>query len=193
MRSQALLIAIIAIATLVYPFIVFTSIERIGPTTLSLVLFFLLLIRVIARRRFNDPEQYVQLILVGSLCLMAAWQKSEVLLRFYPVAMNLAFSSFFLYSLTKEITLIEKFSQYFVKEPEPHQKLYMRGLTKAWALLLLFNAAAAAYTACCSSLEVWTLYNGVISYLIFGVFSLAELVNRYFYKKRYQSRLASDN
>ena len=94
MRSQALLIAIIAIATLVYPFIVFTSIERIGPTTLSLVLFFLLLIRVIARRRFNDPEQYVQLILVGSLCLMAAWQKSEVLLRFYPVAMNLAFSSF---------------------------------------------------------------------------------------------------
>ncbi len=191
MRSKAILVAVIVIATFIYPFIVFTSIERIGPASLSLVLFCLLVVRVIIRGRFKDPEQYIQLTLVGSLCLMAAWYQSEVLLRFYPVAMNLAFSSFFFYSLTKEATLIEKFSQYFVKNPESHQKLYMRGLTKAWALLLLFNAVVASYTACCSSLEVWTLYNGVFSYGLFGLFSLAELVNRYFYKKRHHARLAT--
>jgi len=143
-RPQILLIAAIVIATFIYPFIVFTSIEKIGPASLSI--------------------QYLQLALVGSLCLIAAWQQSEFLLRFYPVAMNLVFSAFFFLSLRKEITLIEKFSQYFVKNPEPHQRKYMRGLTKAWGLLLLLNACLASYTACCSSLEVWTLYNGVISY-----------------------------
>jgi len=109
MRSQGILIIAIAVATLVYPFIVFTSIERIGPASLSMVLFCLLVARVVVRRRFKDPEQYVQLMLVGSLCLMAAWRESEILLRFYPVAMNFAFSLFFFYSLTKELTLIEKF------------------------------------------------------------------------------------
>ena len=191
-RPQILLIAAIVIATFVYPFIVFTSIEKIGPASLSIILLCLLVARVVIRGKFNEPEQYLQLALVGSLCLIAAWQQSEFLLRFYPVAMNLVFSAFFFLSLRKEITLIEKFSQYFVKNPEPHQRKYMRGLTKAWGLLLLLNACLAAYTACCSSLEVWTLYNGVISYILFGLFSLAELVNRHFYKKRHLARLATD-
>ena len=191
-RSQALLIAIIAIVTLVYPFIVFTSIERIGPASLSMVLFCLLVARVIIRGQLKEPEQYLQLVLVGSLCLIAAWRQSELLLRFYPVMMNLVFSIFFFLSLHKEVTLIEKFSQYFVKDPEPHQRRYMRGLTKAWAWLLLVNAFIATYTACCSSLQIWTFYNGIISYLLFGLFSLSELINRYFYKKRHLARIAAN-
>lgn len=192
MRPQTILIAAIVVATFVYPFIVFTSIDRIGPASLSLVLFCLLVGRVVLRGKFKEAEQYVQLILVGSLCLMAAWNSSETILRFYPVAMNLAFSLFFFYSLTKDVTLIEKFSQHFVKAPEAHQRQYMRGLTKAWAILLLINAGVATYTACCTSLKIWTLYNGVISYVLFGVFSLVELINRYFYKKRHLARLAAD-
>jgi len=191
-RSQAFLVAVILIVTLVYPFIVFTSIERIGPASLSIVLFCLLVARVIVRGRFKEPEQYIQLALVGSLCLIAAWQESEFLLRFYPVAMNLVFSVFFFLSLRKDVTLIEKFSQYFVTNPEQHQRRYMRGLTKAWGVLLLFNAFIAGYTACCMSLEIWTLYNGVASYLLFGLFSLAELINRYFYKKRHLARLSTN-
>jgi uncharacterized membrane protein len=67
----------------------------------------------------------------------------------------------------------------------------MRGLTKLWALLLLLNAAVAAYTACCLSLAEWTIYNGVIAYLVFGAFTLGELINRHFYKKRFQRRQQS--
>jgi len=191
-RPLPVLFALIAIATIVYPFIVFTSIEYLGASTLSLILFVLLVGRVLIRQQFRQPEQYIQLALVGSLCLFAAWQKSETLLRFYPVAMNFAFSLFFFLSLRQETTLIERFSQAFVKNPEPHQRAYMRGLTKVWAFILLINAGAAAYTACCTSLDIWTLYNGVISYVFFGLFSLAELINRYFYKKRHLARLANN-
>lgn len=188
MRTQALLIAVIAIATAVYPLIVYTGINQLGPSILSLVLFSLMLARVILRGEYHQPEQYVQLFLVGSLCLFAAWQKSEMILRYYPVAMSLGFAGFFAVSLRAETTLVERFASVFVKDIEDHQRQYMRGLTVCWSVLLLLNAGVAAYTACCLSLSQWTLYNGAIAYIVFGLFSLGELVNRYFYKKRYARR-----
>ncbi len=188
MRFPSLLFALIAIAMLVYPFIVYTSLNQIGPATLSLVLFFLLLTRVILRGEFDKPEQYAQLGLVGSLCLLAAWRDSEIILRYYPVAMSLSFSLFFAISLRADMTLVERFARMFTKDIEQHQRDYMRGFTVLWALLLLANAAVAAYTACCLSLAQWTIYNGVIAYLVFGVFTLGELINRHFYKKRYAAR-----
>lgn len=187
-RFPTLLFAIIGVATFAYPFIVYTSINQIGPAALSLVLFCLLFARVVLRGEFDKPEQYAQLILVGSLCLLAAWRDSEIILRYYPVAMSLAFSLFFAISLKAETTLIERFARMFIDEIEQHQRDYMRGLTKIWSLLLLCNSMIAAYTACCLSLAHWTLYNGLIAYMVFGVFTLGELINRHFYKKRYARR-----
>ena len=188
MRPQVILFVVIAVATAGYPFIVYTGLQEFGPTVLSLVLFGLLLGRVILRGDYHQPEQYAQLALVGSLCLLAAWQKSETLLRYYPVAMSLGFAGFFAISLRSETTLVERFARVFVKDIEEHQRQYMRGLTVLWALLLLVNALVAAYTACCLSLAQWTFYNGVIAYVVFGLFTLGELVNRHFYKKRYERR-----
>lgn len=188
MRPQAILFGAVAIATAVYPLIVYNGIQQLGPSVLSLILFFLLLGRVVLRGEYHQPEQYVQLVLVGGLCLFAAWQKSELVLRFYPVAMSLGFACFFAISLRAETTLIERFASVFVKDIEEHQRQYMRGLTVLWALLLLLNAVVAAYTACCLSLSMWTLYNGAIAYIVFGLFTLCELINRHFYKKRYERR-----
>ncbi|GAA6137006.1 membrane protein [Arenicella sp. 4NH20-0111] len=194
MRFPTFLFVIIGIATFVYPFIVYSSIHQIGPATLSIVLFLLLLARVVLRGEFDKPEQYAQLLLVGSLCLLAAWQDSEAILRYYPVAMSLGFSLFFTISLWAETTLIERFAQLFIRDDiEQHQRDYMRGLTKLWALLLLCNSLIAAYTACCLSLAQWTLYNGAIAYMVFGVFTLGELINRHFYKKRYALRIQSES
>ncbi|GHA14572.1 membrane protein [Arenicella chitinivorans] len=185
MRFKLALFAAIAIATAVYPFVVYTGLNAFGPASLSLVLFALLLGRVVLRGQYRMPEQYAQLALVGSLCLLAAWRDSETILRYYPVAMSLGFSIFFAISLCAETSLVERFASLRVTRIEPHQKRYMRELTKAWSLLLLVNAGVAAYTACCLSLAQWTLYNGAIAYIIFGLFALAELVFRHFYKKRY--------
>lgn len=188
MRYPAIAIAIVGIATVVYPFIVYTSLNQVGPATLSIVLFCLLLARVVLRGEYDKPEQYAQLGLVGSLCLLAAWRDSELILRYYPVAMSLAFSLFFAISLWGEMTLVERFARVFTDDIEQHQRDYMRGFTILWSLLLLVNSAISAYTACCLSLAHWTLYNGFIAYLIFIVFSLGELLNRHFYKKRYAKR-----
>lgn len=188
MRPQTILFAAVAIATVAYPLIVYNGIQQLGPSVLSIILFCLLLGRVVLRGEYHQPEQYVQLVLVGGLCLFAAWQQSEFALRLYPVAMSLGFACFFAISLRAETTLIERFASVLVKDIEEHQRQYMRGLTLLWAILLLVNAMVAAYTACCLSLSQWTLYNGAIAYIVFGVFTLCELINRHFYKKRYERR-----
>lgn len=188
MQFPRIIIALVGIATIAYPFIVYTSLNTIGPASLSVVLFCLLLARVILRGEFDKPEQYAQLGLVGTLCLLAAWRDSELILRYYPVAMSLGFSLFFAISLWADETLIERFARMFVSNIEQHQRDYMRVLTILWALLLLANAAVAAYTACCLSLAQWTLYNGAIAYAVFALFTAGELINRYFYKKRYARR-----
>lgn len=176
----------IAAATAVYPFIIYSNLQAWGPATLALGLFVLLLARVLVRGSFRQPEQYLQLILVGCLCMLAAVLQSEDLLRYYPVVMSLAFAAFFASSLAAQTSLIERFaSMRGQSEFAPHQRSYMRRLTIVWALLLAVNATIAAYTACCMSLKSWTLYNGLISYLILGIFSLAELIVRFYYKKKH--------
>lgn len=176
---------LLAALTVLYPFIVYTSLDAWGPDTLAMGLLVILTLRVLLRRDFKQPEQYLQLLLVGGLCVLAAWLQSEYLLRYYPVAMSLAFSCFFAVSLRSDTSMIERFANWSGdQEFETHQRNYMRQLTKVWALVLLLNALVAAYTACCMSLASWTAYNGFIAYIVLGILGFGELVYRHFYRKR---------
>lgn len=186
MRPKTILIGAIAVATAVYPFIVYFGLDRFGTAALALILFAALLVRLLLLGKHERRAQFVQLLLVGSLCLLAAWFQSETLLRYYPVLMNFGFAAFFWFSLSSDQSLIERFARVFIQDISAHAKRYMRGLTKVWALLLLLNSVIALYTACCLSIKQWALYNGAIAYIVFGVFTLFELVYRHYYKKRHQ-------
>lgn len=189
MRIKGAVLALIVAVTAAYPFIVYASLQRFGPSLLSLALLLLLIGRVLLRGDFRQPEQRLQLIIVGSLCVLAAVFTSPTLLKYYPVAMSLCFATFFLTSLYGERTLVERFARIFTQEFEAHQLWYMRRLTVAWALLLLANAGVAAYTACCMGLASWTLYNGALAYAVLIGFMLLELLFRQFYKRRHAARL----
>ena len=188
LRLKAALLALIAIATLVYPFVVYSSLKLFGPAPLSLVLLALLVARVVLRGDFRQPEQRVQFLLVGALCLLAALFQSEVLLKYYPAVMSLCFSVFFLGSLWGEQTLVERFARIFTQDFEPFQLRYMRRLSVVWSAALFANAAFAGYTACCTSLATWTLYNGAIAYALLIGFMLLELAYRQYYKARHQKQ-----
>ncbi len=187
MNPKSILFAVIAVITVAYPFVVYFSLNRFGVAPLALVLFLIMLVRVIVRGEFKQPEQYAQLILVGGLCVVAAWFNSEALLRYYPVMMNLAFAGFFAISLSTDRPLIERFASMAVKEIPEEGRSYMRTLTKIWALILLVNAGIAFYTACCLSLKAWTLYNGLLAYLFLGGFMLLEYAYRRVYIKRHEA------
>jgi uncharacterized membrane protein len=187
MRHKIIFATAIAAATIAYPFAVYFGIQYLAVSTLSLVLFSLLLLRLLTLGNYKQLPQLIPVVLVGVLCLSAAWFNSEILLRYYPVLMNLLFSIFFALSLFSKQSLIERFVSPFKKDISVHAKRYMRGLTKAWALLLLINAGVALYTACCLSISQWALYNGAIVYLGFAVFTLFEFAYRQYYKSKYDN------
>lgn len=188
MNIKKIIFALIAVVTVAYPFIVYFSLNKFGPSLLSLILFLLLLARVIIRGEYKRPEQYAQLLLVGGLCVIAAWFDSEELLRYYPVMMNLAFASFFAISLTTETSLVERFAEMFMDEVPAEGRPYMRKLSIVWAVILTINAVIAFYTACCLSLKSWTLYNGFLAYIFLGGFMLLEYGYRQIHIKKQQGK-----
>ncbi len=185
MKSKNLVFILIALVTALYPFVVYFGISHFGPTSLALVLFSVLVVRTLFVGDQMKTAQTIQLVLVGGLCFLAIWMQSETLLLYYPVLMNMCVAGFFGFSLTTDTPLIERFARVFKDEISYRGKRYMRELTKVWAVILLLNAGVAFYTANYLTVKQWALYNGAIAYVFFAVFTLFELVNRYFYRKRH--------
>jgi uncharacterized membrane protein len=57
---------------------------------------------------------------------------------------------------------------------------YLRKVTLVWLGFFVANAAISAATAMSGSLELWTLYNGLISYLIMAGLFAGEWIVRGF-------------
>jgi uncharacterized membrane protein len=64
-----------------------------------------------------------------------------------------------------------------------HVPLYLYRLTALWAVFFALNGMTAVWTITVS-MEVWTLYNGLISYFIVGALIGGELLFRNYYRKR---------
>lgn len=177
---------VIGAVTVVYPFFVYYGLNEYGPSVFAIILFGLMVIRVIIKGSYQEPSQWLQLVVIGAFCCMVIFQNSDTLLRFYPVVMSLGFSLLFAVSLASKTTLVERFAK-MAGQDYPQQALsYMRGLTKVWAVLLFVNAIISAYTALYSSLKVWTLYNGFLAYFLLGGFVLFEYIFRCYYRRRFE-------
>ncbi len=185
MSQRAVLFSLVAVVAAAYPFLVYFGLSQYGVRSLALFLLVILSLRVLLWQQFNKKEKIVLMMLIFILCGLSAWFKSETILRYYPVLMNLSFGSVFLLSLRTEKPLIERLIALVMKDLPERAIRYLRGLTLAWGIVLITNGLISFYTACCLSLQQWTIYNGAIAYAVFGTFALAELVYRHFYKKRY--------
>ncbi|MBL4851596.1 MAG: hypothetical protein JKY90_04860 [Gammaproteobacteria bacterium] len=175
--------AVLLVITLTYPFVVYWGLNNYGPAVLAAVLFLLLLLRFLFFRR-QGWGQGALLIFFAIFCAVVIGFDSENLLRYYPVLMSLAVAVVFVLSLTSEMTVIERFARLSGQPPPNYAKTYLRNLTKIWSGLLVLNAFVAGYSACCMSLQSWTLYNGILSYVFFALFMVLELIYRQFYKRK---------
>ena len=74
--------------------------------------------------------------------------------------------------------MIERFAR--IQEPDLDHEgvIYTRKVTIAWCLFFLSNGLIALYTVFYSSIEIWTLYNGFVSYILMGLFFAVEYLIR---------------
>jgi len=106
-------------------------------------------------------------------------------LKLYPVMMSVLMFGVFTMSLITPPTVIETFARlhYKGKILPPHVVPYTRNVTKIWCGFFVLNACIALYTVS-QPIEIWTLYNGLISYLLMGFLFIGELLFRVLIMKK---------
>jgi uncharacterized membrane protein len=106
-------------------------------------------------------------------------------LKFYPVFVNAALLSAFIYSLIVPPSMVERFAR--LREPElPVSAMYYtRRVTQIWCVFFAINGTIALITALWASAALWTLYNGFIAYLLMGLLFTGEYLVRWRFRLRH--------
>lgn len=117
-------------------------------------------------------------VAASSLVLIGVLGNPELGMRAYPVAINAVMLTIFALSLWHGPPIIERLAR--LREPDlPEAGVrYTRRVTYAWCLFFGVNGSLAAWTAGYADLALWSLYNGVISYILIASMFLGEWLCR---------------
>lgn len=166
--------------TLIYPLAVWLGQGQIEPRFLA----GLLVLAGLTRVHMLKISQAGRWWLGGTLLLfiLAVWSNVLLPLKLYPVLVNAALLSAFAYSLISPPSMIERFVR--IREPNlPMRAInYTRRVTQVWCVFFAANGTIALMTALWASPAIWTLYNGLIAYLIMGFLFAGEYVVRWHFK-----------
>lgn len=192
-----LVILLISLLLIAYPFIVYISIESFSPRILGLLLLILVSSRFFLAKLKLDKNSLKSLLpLTVVSVLLALWiifSNDPLIVKLNPVVVNVALLGLFLYSLFKPPSMIERFARLSEPELPEHAITYTRRVTMVWCLLFTFNGLMGLYTAIWSSFKFWALYNGLIAYLLVGLLFAVEFVIRQFVKSKFQKLESVDD
>lgn len=119
------------------------------------------------------------------LALVSYIFNSSEYLLYYPVAVNIVMLIFFATSLLMGMPVIEQLAR--LQEPSlpPKGVNYTRTVTKVWCVFFVLNGGIALTTVLIGDVNLWTLWNGLLSYLCMGLLFAGEwLVREFVVKKR---------
>ena len=168
---------IIGSLTLLYPFVVYFGTKYLEPWKIAGLLVILLGIRLMASaavKHWSSP-----LLLVGVLYFgFAIWSDELLTLRFYPVIANAAVLLLFSWTLYSPPSLVERIARMQHPDLPPEGVVYTRRVTQIWCVFFIINGSLALVTALWGSFEIWSLYNGLIAYLLMGILFAGEYMVR---------------
>ncbi|NOH78744.1 DNA gyrase subunit B [Vibrio sp. RE86] len=183
---RQLLTVLSAVVLLAYPFAIFFGIERYGLSLVGVLLILALGVRLLSvqRTQLKELKYVAQVSAITGITLVSLGVlfKQHGWLTFYPVIVNVCMFAVFAASFKQPQTIIERLAR--LQEPNLPQSgvLYTRKVTAIWCVFFVLNGSFALYT-CFHSLELWTLYNGLISYLLAGCLFAGEWIVRQFVRK----------
>jgi uncharacterized membrane protein len=187
-----LLATVSALLLLGYPFAVYFGLENLGIEGIAVALIGLFVIRIVLGTKAKLKElKYLTWMTGGvgiTLLSLGTLLDHQGLLTFYPVVVNLCLLSVFAISLTQKQSLIERLAK--LQDPFLNAKAirYTRNVTKIWCLFFIVNGTISLST-CFMPIEIWALYNGLVSYLAIGLLFSIEFIVR----KRIQGQATSSS
>lgn len=192
------LLALLSLALLAYPFLVYVLLQRVQAAVIGSLLFALVLARYIlikrtemlqgsaraseapaVRQKSPALKALLPLTVVGVASGVSMLLSNHPLaVRLNPVWISLTMLAIFGWSLYSPPSMIERFARLAQPNLPAHAIGYTRQITKVWCGFFVVNAAIALWTALWAPLQVWTLYNGLISYLLMGLLFGVEFLVR---------------
>ena len=176
---------------LAYPFVVWWGLHQGELIWLCLALGLLFALRLLPQPvRWREMAVLSRLLAgVGLLlcCLCLLCRRADLLL-YYPVLVSGSLLALFGWSLWQPMTLVERIAR--LQEPDlpPAAIRYTRQVTRIWCGFFIFNGIIASATIWHGDLALWSLYNGLLSYLLMGTLMAGEWLVR----QRVRARIAQD-
>ena len=173
-----------------YPFLVFVGLYWLEPRWVALLLGGSFLLRALLRWHRPSADELRQLLAPGLLVasvlgLTLALNEARFLL-FVPSLVNAALLVAFARTLRFGPPLVETFARMREEELSDAQIRYCRSVTSVWCVFFAANAGFCLWLALASELWLWTLYTGLLSYLLVGLLFGAEFVVRSWRFGRYR-------
>jgi uncharacterized membrane protein len=169
----------VAAAGLAYPFLVYFGLRVVPPAVIAGGLVGILGVRLALDHGNDERRRFAPLLFGAALGTLILVVLSPVAgLKSYPILVSLAFAGLFAYSLWRPPTVIERIARIRQADLTPAAQPYLRNVTRVWLGYFLANAAISAATAMSGDLELWMLYNGLISYILMGVLFAVEFMVR---------------
>jgi uncharacterized membrane protein len=156
---------VLIVGSVLYPGFVYFGLGHVAPGAILAVALALGGVRLVMARGRGAVLGFVILaVALGGLLLV----RPMLAVQAYPVLVSLGFAAAFAWSLAFPPTVIERLAR--LREPDlpADGAAYTRRLTGVWVVFLLGNAAVTAGLALWGSLAAWTLWTGLISYLLMG-------------------------
>lgn len=151
-----------------YPLLVYLGLHVLVPWQLSTALMLVLVLRFLLYPRHQKTGS----VLLGAgvlYCLFAIWHNTELSLRFYPVWINLCLFGLFFISLLYPPSFVERLARLQDPNLSQHAIQYTQKVTVVWCIFFIVNGGIATATALWSDFFWWSLYNGLIAYVLIGL------------------------
>ncbi|HBW3328891.1 TPA: DNA gyrase subunit B [Klebsiella pneumoniae] len=175
---------------LAWPFLIWFGLTHNSLHWLLPLMALLLFLRFRQTRRQAGPLRVVtQVAAVAgiALCVASYLLKIHQLLLFYPVVVNGVMLAVFGGSLWTSMPIVERLAR--LREPAlPESAVrYTRRVTQIWCAFFIGNGGIALLTALHGDMALWTVWNGMIAYLLMGALMAGEwLVRRQVIKRETQ-------
>jgi uncharacterized membrane protein len=169
------------VLTVLYPLAIWLGHGRVEPRALAV----LLLLAAATRLPGLKISRVARWSAFGALALagLAVAANAMLPLKLYPVLVNAALLAAFGYSLAAPPSMVERFAR--LREPDlpPAAIGYTRRVTQVWCGFFVMNGSLALGTALWASDALWSLYTGLVSYLLMGLLFGAEYLFRMRFKR----------
>lgn len=179
--------------TVSYPFVVFAALTYFPARGVALTVGLALLLRAITHRSLGRDDLARALRMLGpviGLLLLAGIFDDGRFFLFTPALTNAALLIAFARTLRTGPSMVESVARWQGHRIPDDRIGYCRRVTAVWCAFFLANAGVSLWLALYATLAQWTVYTGIVAYLLAGVLFAIEVAYRTWRFRDYRDGLA---